>query len=208
MSGISGKLIDANSISGAKLLSNAEILRSQMKQIPDAVRRISPFEWRVWDSGALLTTAASDDLGIVMGTFGTDVATVQAGDLKAAGATTRYALVQVALPENYEDGQTVKLRLLAGMKTTVADTTCTVDVDAYAIDTDGTPTSDGNLYGGAAQDMNSLTAAELDFELSAGNLSAGDILEIRIAIACTDAATGTAVIPTIFRAALLFDARG
>lgn len=208
MAGITGKLIDANSIAGSKLLNNAEIERSQLKQVPNAVRRITPFEWRVWDSGALLGTAGNDDLGIVMGTFGTDVATVQAGDLKAAGETTRYAITQVGLPDYYEDGQTVTVRLLAGMMTTVADNSCTVDVDVYALDSDGTPTGDGELYGGSAKDMNSLTAAELDFELSSGNLTAGDVLEIRVNVTCHDDATGTAVTPTIYKAALLFDARG
>lgn len=208
MSTISGVLITANTITGNKLTNNAEVLRSQMKQVSNAVRGIAPGEWRVWDSGAVLSTAGNDDLGIVMGTFGTDVATVQAGDLKAAGATTRYALTHVALPDYYEDGQSVTVRLLAGMKTTVADNSCTIDVVAYEMDDDGTPTSDGDLCTTAATDMNSLTAANKDFSLTATNLAAGDVLEIRVAIACNDAATGTAVTPTIFKASVLFDARG
>ena len=208
MAKISGTLIETNSISGTQLRNNAELLRSQLKQVPNAVKAITPFDWRVWDSGALLTTAGTDDLGLVMGTFGTDVVTVQAGDLKQAGATTRYALTQVALPDYYQDGQTVTVRLLAGMGTTIADDSCTITVAVYAVDDDGTPTGDGELYGGAAQDMNSLTAANLDFELSAGNLSAGDVLEIRIAITCTDTATVGAVVPTIYKASLLVDAQG
>lgn len=210
MSGINGSLIDAGTIAGTKLSPSAELLRSQMRQIPNAVLRITPFDWRVWNSGALLTTAGTDDLGLVMGTFGTNVATVQAGDLKAAGATTRYALSHVWLPDYYDPGQTVTVRLLAGMQTTVADATCTIDVDAYKIDDDGTPTADGNLYSGAALDMNSLTAANKDFELTPGSTTfeAGDLIELRIAIACNDAATATAVTPTLYKSALLFDARG
>lgn len=206
---LSGTLTIAdNSITGNKLTGNAEILRTQMKQVSNAIKRITPFDWRVWDSGALLGTAGTDDLGIVMGTFGTDVATVQAGDLKAAGATTRYALTHVALPDYYDDGQTVTVRLLAGMQTNVADTSCTIDVEAYEVDDDGTPTADGDLCATAATTMNSLTAANKDFTITATNLVAGDILEIRVTIACNDGATGTAVTPTLYKASVLFDARG
>lgn len=208
MPGIEGNLLNKNSVAGNKLLNNAEILRSQLKQVSNAVKRITPFDWRVWDSGALLGSAGNDDLGLVMGTFGTDVATIQAGDLKAANSTTRYALTHVGLPDYYEDGQTVTVRLLAGMDDTVADNSCTVTVEVYALDDDGTPTGDGELYGGSAKDMNSLTAANLDFELSSGNLAAGDVLEIRVNVTCNDAATGTAVTPTIYKSAVLFDARG
>lgn len=207
MSGIPGSIINGNSIPGSKLLAAAEILRSQLKQVPDARKVISPFDWVVWDSGAKLTTAANDDLGLVMGTFGTNVATIQAGDVKATNST-RYAICRVALPDYYDDGQTVTVRLLAGMQTTVADTTCTIDVVAYEVDDDGTPTADGDLCATAAQSINSLTAANKDFLLTATNLAAGDELEIRVAIAYNDSATGTAVTPTIYKAALLFDARG
>lgn len=200
--------LDNNSIPGSKLLANAEIERTQLKQVPTVARRITPFEWRVWDSGALLTTPGTDDLGIVMGTFGTNVATVQAGDLKAAGSTTRYAITQVALPDHYDGGETVLLRFLAGMQTTVADTACTIDVEVYEVDNDGTPTSDGDLCATAAQTINSLTADDKDFTVTATNLAAGDVLEIRVAITCNDAATATAVTPTIYKSALLFDARG
>jgi hypothetical protein len=207
MAGIHGSLIDANSIAGNKLLNNAEVLRTQLKQYPDVSRVITPFEWVVWDSGAKLTTAANDDLGIVMGTFGTNCVTVQAGDVKATNST-RYALAHVWLPDYYDAGQTVTLRFLAGMQTTVADTTCTIDAVVYEVDDDGTPTADGDICATAAQSINSLTAANKDFTITPTNLVAGDILEIRVAIAYNDGATVTAVTPTIYKAALLFDARG
>lgn len=211
MASFSGTLqIDAGSITGNKLASNAEILRSQLKQVTGNMVRITPFEWRVWNSGALLTTAGTDDLGLVAGTFGTNVFTVQAGDLKAAGATTRYAIAHVYLPDHYDANETVEIRLTAGMQTTIADVTCTIDVEAYKVDDDGTPTADGDLCTTAAQSINSLTAADKDFTLDATSTSfaAGDLIELRIAIACNDGATATAVTPVLYKAALLFDARG
>src|SRR5574338_320399 len=59
--------------------------------------------FRVWD--ALQTnlpgTSATDDLGLITGTFGTDAVYIGTSDLKAAGATSRYARVLIPLPPNY-----------------------------------------------------------------------------------------------------------
>lgn len=206
MSALDGKFIITNTLPGNRLKDNAEIARSQLAQVANAVKPITPFEWRVWNSGALLTTAGTDDLGLVSGTLGTNVFTVQAGDLKGLGATTRYALTHVALPDYYDDNQTVTVRLRAGMETTVADNSCTIDVQAYKVGDDGLSGSD--LCNTAAQSMNSLTEANLDFEITASGLEAGNVLEIRIAIACNDAATGTAVTPVLYKSSVLFDARG
>lgn len=207
---IDGALIRPATLPGNRLTAAAEIARTQLAQSPNMILRITPFDWRVWDSGQPLpNTPAADDLGVVPGTFGTDVTTVQAGDLKAAGATTRYALCHVALPENYDAGQTVTLRLRAEMRTTVADTSCTIDAEVYECGNDGeaggSPT---DLVTGSPQNMNSLASADFDFTITPDNLVAGDILEIRIAIACNDGATVTAVTPAINKAALLYDARG
>lgn len=207
MASIDGQLITPASIPGDRLKNAAGLLRSQFAQTSNAPLRITPFQWRVWNSGALLTTAGTDDLGLNAGTFGTDNFTVQAGDLKAAGATTRYALTQVALPDYYDDGQTVTLRLHAGMQTTVADTSCFIDAEVYVVADDGTPSS-GDLCATAQQSMNSLTGADLDFVITPTTLVNGDTLEIRVAVICTDGASGTAVTPVLYRASVLFDARG
>lgn len=152
---------------------------------------------RVWDAFAsnLPGTAASDDLAVVTGTWGTNPLLVQAGDLKAAGATSRYARFEVCLPECYDAAETVSLIVTAGMKTTVADTTCTIDFEVYKRDKISGIGSD--LCATAAQTINSLTFAEKTFLITSSGLSAGDVLDVRVVIACNDAATGTAVIPTI-----------
>lgn len=209
MTFINGEGIDTNSIPGNRLKSNAEIGRLQLAQRPNVIRRISPFEWRVWDSGALLGTPGNDDLGLVAGTFGTDVFKISAGDLESAGATTRRAILQLPIPENYEDGQTLTLRLRAAMEGSVADNSCEIDAEIYEVgnsgEAGGSPT---DLVTTAAQDMNSVTPTDFDFAITPDDVVAGDILEIRISITCNDAATGTAVTPVIYKTALLYDARG
>lgn len=163
---------------------------------------------RVWDAFQtnLPGTAATDDLALVGGTFGTAPPTVSAGDLKAAGATTRYARFQITLPECYDAGETITLALYAGMATTIADTACTIDVQCYKIDKAGSIGSD--LCATAAMTMNSLVFAAKSFTITPSGLVAGDTFDIRIAIACTDAATATAVTPTIAAIDLLCDIKG
>jgi hypothetical protein len=162
----------------------------------------------VWDAvhTPLPGTAAADDLALVGGTFGTAPPTVQAGDLKAAGATTRYARFAVIVPECYDAGQTVQLLISCGMKTTIADTSCTLDLECYKSDKLSGVGSD--LCTTAAMTINSLTFSEKTFTITSSGLVAGDVLDVRIAIACNDAATATAVIPTISNIDRTFDIKG
>jgi len=163
---------------------------------------------RVHDNWAsnLPSSASADDLGLVSGTWGTDSPTISAGDLKAAGATTRYASFAIPVPANYDSGETLTLRVAAAVETTVADTSCTLDAEAYTVDGDGTVTGDEVTT--SAQSINSLTADDYDFSLDAAAILPGDLLLVRLAIACNDAATGTAVEPTIYSVTLLADTRG
>ena len=163
---------------------------------------------RVWDAfnTNLPGTAAADDLALVGGTFGTAPPVVSAGDVKALGATTRYARFQITLPECYDAGETVTLALYAGMVTTIADTSCTIDVQCYKLDKAAGIGSD--LCSTAAMTMNSLVFAAKSFTITSTALSPGDTLDVRIAIASNDAATGTAVTPTIAAIDLLCDIKG
>jgi len=163
---------------------------------------------RVWDAfhTNLPGTAATDDLALIGGTFGTAHPMVQAGDLKAAGSTTRYARFTVVVPECYDNGETFTVVLSAGMKTTVADTSCTVDLECYKHDKIGGLSAD--LCATAAQSINSLTFANKSFSITATSLERGDVLDIRIAITCNDAATATAVTPTIANIDISMDIKG
>lgn len=184
------------------------LTRAQLTQSDNDEFGIPHTDWRVWDAMQtnLPGTAATDDLAIVGGTFGTASPAIQAGDLKAAGATTRYARCLFQLPNCYVAGQSVTIRAHCGMVTTVADTSCTIDFQAYRSDEETGIGSD--LVTTAATTMNSLTDADKDFVLSVATLNPGDTLDIRMAIACTDAATGTAVIPSVGAVTILCDVKG
>jgi hypothetical protein len=203
-----GVSLPAASLSGAMFRADAEILRTQLKQDPLKVLPVSLLNFRVWDAVAsgLPAAAAADDLGLLTGTFATDSPTIQTGDLKAAGATTRRGRVIVPLPFEYEDGETVSLRLAAGMLTTVADVAATIDLEVHRIERDGGVGAD--LCATAAQSINSLTLADKTFNLTAATLVAGDLLDVRLSIAVNDAATATAVIGLLAAMELLCDVRG
>ena len=154
-----------------------------------------PFDiWRVWDSvGTVLpATSATDDLGYYTGTHGTAGSYIGTSDLKSAGATTRYARCLKVLPPSYVAAATVTVRFSAGCITTIADTAATLIVDVRKVSRDRTVGA--NLYAGAAVSIRSLTLAETPFALTSSGLLPGDMLDIKAAIAVTDAGTGTAVI--------------
>lgn len=166
-------------------------------------------DFRVWDAMQtnLPGTPATDDLALVGGTFGTATPSLRSEDLKAAGATNKRARVLVQLPWEYEAGQTVVLRFKAGMITTVADTSATLDVEAYKLQGDPDDAIGSDLITTSATTMNSTTFADIDFTVNPSGLSPGDILDIRITAAITDGASATAVIGGITSVKLLADVR-
>lgn len=139
----------------------------------------------------IISTAGTDDLGLVTGSFGTTAPTIETGDVKAAGCT-RYARLQVPMQVVNGAFNSAKLRINAGMKTTIADGTATLDVEVYRV---GAPTVD--ICATAAQDINSLVAANFDFTLTDDDLAVGDILDIRVKVVIEDTSTGTVVIGKI-----------
>jgi len=206
------RITDDLTITGSLIIKEtgipAQTRATILKQDANAIFPVSLASLRVWDAyhTNLPGTAGGDDLALVGGTFGTAPPTVSAGDLKAAGATTRYARFAVELPECYESGETVTLAFSAGMVTTIADVSCTLDVECYEIDKITGISAD--LITTAATTINSLTFTTKLFVVTPAALIAGDVLDVRIAVACNDAATGTAVTATIASIDLLADIKG
>jgi hypothetical protein len=114
-------------------------------------------------------------------------------------------LFSIPIPPNYDDGETIQVRIRAAMETTLASTSCTVDLEAV-VGSSGTPTAD--LVTSVAQSMNSLTAANFDFTINAASVDPGQLLECRLSISCNDTATATAVTPAVYKVSLLADTRG
>jgi hypothetical protein len=93
------------------------------------------------------------------------------------------------------------------MLTTVADTSATIDVEAYE-SAKTTLKTGSDLVTTAAQSINSLTFADKAFDLTVTDLSPGDQLDIRFTVAVVDAATGTAVTAALASVELLLDIKG
>jgi len=183
--------------------------RTELIQADNVVFPIPFTDWRIHDAihSPLPGTSAADDLGLYGGAvFGTDAPLIRTYDVKAAGAVTLYALAFVKVPESYVAGQTFSLRFGAGMVTTIADTTATIDVQAQRIGKDNTLGSD--ICATVAQSINSLTFANKTFAITPSTLEPGDVLQVRVAIAVNDAASGAAVIAAFASSDVVCDIKG
>lgn len=169
--------------------------------------RIPLTSWRVWDAVQtnLPATAAADDLAIIGGTFGSAGWTIQTSDAKTTTVTQR-AIAVHDLPAEYVSGAAITIRAHAGMNTTVANGTATVDFEVYKSDDEGGVGSD--ICATAAQTINSLTDADKDFTITPTGLAAGDTLIIRMTVAVTDSGTGTAVIGQVGSVDVLAGVKG
>lgn len=199
--------IDTASITGAMLKSDAAVPRTKLQQDADTAFALDFRSWRVHDAitSFLPSAAAADDLALDGDTFGTGAFHITAGDVKTT-SSTRYARFPLIVPAEYDEGETLTVRFSAGMLTTVADGSCTLDLSAYLLDRSTGIGSD--LVSTAAQSMNSVTFANLDFLITPTGIVAGDVFDCRVAIAYVDTATATVVEPAIAWAARLVDVKG
>ena len=200
--------INTDSILDKHINSSAGIARSKLalesKKFNQDLESL-----RIFDSASnavLPNTAASDDLGLILGTQGTTDFSVQTSDAKATTVTQK-ARFRMWLPAEYESGGTISLVAHAGMITTVSDGTATVDFSVYAKDeSDFSHGSD--LCTTAATDINSLTFGAKAFTITPTGLTNGDELSVLMTIAITDSATGTAVIGVASKIYWLLQLRG
>jgi len=197
----------AGSVTNSHVASTANISRTKLEQTTLAKQSIQLTAMRVWDALHTLLPAAgaADDLGLVGGTFGTNTPMLKTSDSKATSVTQRCRFT-FTLPPSYDDAETVQIRAHAGMETTISDSTATIDFEVYESDREGGLGSD--LCSTAATTINSLTAADVDFTIDASGLVAGDELDVRVSVAITDGATGTAVTGVVGSIAVLADIRG
>lgn len=155
--------------------------------------------------GAEPAGGASGSLGVV-GTAGTTSQYLSTGDQKAQGALSYQVQYEAFLPFNYVAGETVQVKAHAGMITTVADTSCTLDLQCYKKGSLGAIGAD--ICATSAFDINSTTGVSQKFTITSTSLEPGDTLSLLFTIAVNDAATGTAVIGAISDVALLCDTQG
>lgn len=200
--------IDLLAIENKHVAAAAELGRAKLAL--ESKKFNQPLEsLRIWDSASnavLPNTAATDDLGLIVGTAGTAGHKIQTSDSKATSVTQKAAFT-FNLPAEYEAGGTITLVPHAGMMTTVSDTTATIDFSVYAKgESDGAHGSD--LVTTAATTINSLTLAGISFTITPTGLVNGDELTAVMTVAITDGATGTAVIGLITKIHWLLQVRG
>ena len=200
--------IPDNSLPGRTLSATAEIAKTQLAQQTLQPEPIPFALCRVWDAMQTNTpgTPATDDLGLVTGTPGTDAPMLSDGDLKAAGATTRKVAFEMSVPYDYDDGETFEVRFTAGMETSVADVSATIDLQVFK--PDGTGAVGSDLCTTAAQSINSLTPNDYDFTIDGSGIDPGDKLICIVSVAVNDAATATAVTAAIYGMTRRCDTRG
>lgn len=199
--------IPADSITNNECYSGMALERSKLATETKKFN-ILPQHCRVFDSfGTVIpTTAASDDLGMIIGTLGTDAVVIQTSDAKAS-TTTQKTRFHTFVPHNYVTGGAISACAYAGMKTTVSDTTATIDFSAYRKDAD-TGLVEADSVSTSATTINSLTEAAKVFTITPTNYVAGDEIDVLVTVAITDGATATAVIGRIMKLYMQFDVKG
>lgn len=197
----------AGQITNTEVSATAAIARSKLAQDDLLYFGVNLTDLRIHDAPAsfLPTTAASDDLGLIIGTFGSSSLLVQTSDADNT-TVTQYARFFTTLPYSYVSGQTVAVETYAGMETNAANGTATIDIQAYESDGEGGVSSD--LCITSPQSINSLTYGTDTFQLTQTSLAAGDLLDVRITIAVTDSATGAAVLGSLGKVWIKCDVKG
>lgn len=133
------------------------------------------------------TPTTQENLIYVQGTHGTNAPSLQTPDFgDNSAAAIYYARGEVQLPGDYVATESVKIRVHAGMLTTVASEEATVDLEVYKSDEDSTSTGDLCSTAATTDNMNSLTFADVDFTITAATLNPGDILDVRIKVTVDD----------------------
>jgi hypothetical protein len=192
---------------GTIIFPDNAITRTKLSLV-EMAKAIPLTSMRVWDalSSLLPSAAANDDLGLITGTWATNSPVLQAGDLKTAGSTDRYAAFEVELEDNFTAGDDFTLRFYAGMADNAADTSATLDLVVYAPDGDAGLSSD--LCSTAAQSINTTTMANYDFVVDTSGLTSGDSLLCRVHVNVNDAAGASAVTAQIGSIQKLREIRG
>lgn len=151
---------------------------------------------RVFDNPAALlpAAAANDDIGLIIGTPGTDAPSLQTADEGGSSAEQHhYAVFYWVVPPTYVSGSTVTLKVHGGMLR-VADqaSTTVVDVEAWVTDyTSGDLSVSTDLCGTAAiTAINATTFAEhsfvIDDDLTGHVLTAGSMVVFKLRMTVDD----------------------
>jgi hypothetical protein len=199
--GANGDIVEVIYDGGASAIQGT---RTTWSQEDDVVYPVPLTDLRTWDNLAvnIPATAANDDLALITGTAGTNAPQVEGADFGGTSDAKNTAFL-FELPPEYVAGQSITVRLRAKMKV-VADASCTLDVKCYR---QAAPTVD--ICATDAQSINSATAANYDFTITPTNCVVGDLLNIIIYEAGTDAGNAQNNITAVIeRIQVLLDIKG
>ena len=208
--GFTGEItIGESSVTNSNIATNADIARSKLAQ--DVKTYTIPLtSCRIWDAmatslGVAAGAPSADDMGLITGTPGTAVPTLNSIDWKGASPTEKCAF-EFVLPAEYDAANTITLRIRAAMLTTVSDGTATIDANCYASNRDGVASAD--LVTTVAQNMKTLTPANYDFTVTPTGRAAGDRLVFVLTFGGTDTGAAGEMISEISEIEVLLDVRG
>lgn len=173
---VTGRVAASSGFSGPVDRSNLVQEDSQVFEIPlQGFRVHDAFQTN------LPSVGANDDIGLTAGTYGTQIPYLKSQDLNGLGAMTQEkARTKFTLPNNYVEFSTVKIRVYAGMLTSVASVSATVDLQAFLCGraTAGPIVSGSDLCVTSAISANSTTMAACEFTLTSSALSPGSVLDL------------------------------
>lgn len=157
--------------------------RSEAVPEGSQVLRMRLQDARQSDGQPLAAAASAGEFGYEVGGWGTGGA-VLAGEVASGNTKTDDLRLEVPVPQNLYtdtgevlgDARSLKLRFRARVSVVLA-TAATLDIEAYKVDDEGARTG-SDLYSGAAQNVNSTSWADIDFTISLGTLSPGNMLDV------------------------------
>lgn len=203
---VSGATVTYRAIVDADVSASAAIARSKLAQDALAVYGVPLHVMRKTGDNTLLPTAADNtNLGHTVGAHGTNSPKLT-GDAAAGGTETEKARFSFVLPAEYDNGQTVTLRVHA-RTSDLAITSSTLDAEVYESDKEAGISAD--LASPAAQNINSASWADKDFTIDPTALISGDLLDIELTVVMNDGGGGgDGVTVEIGAVQLLLDIKG
>lgn len=134
------------------------------------------------DGQPLAASPSAGSFGYAAGGAGVGGALV-VGEAANNNTKTSVGRIEIPLPQNYEAGSAVQLRVNARVNA-VLNTAATIDAEAYRMDNEGGVSAD--LNGTSAQNVNSTSWTSLLFSIDGATLAPGDVLEIYLSAIAND----------------------
>ena len=178
--------IQDEAVTNAKVAAAAAIARTKLAQEALVPYRIPLTQFRVFDAfqTVLPGTAANDDMAVVGGTHATAPPMIEGKVATGSATETQNARVTFQLPAEYDDGQTITLRVRCRTSGGQGEGTKTIDAVVVSNDEDGTVS--GDLVTTSVITIDD-TFTDRDFTITPTGLASGEELDILLTSVIEDA---------------------